>query len=354
MTKVPENFYLTNHRNEQQSQACVDFTFRIPIKSPRAANAEKAADQTQHLVPSVSFVGSTWYTQSSTLHDQHQLHGRLDVKYWIEAEFYRSGQIIFNFERPTKFSFTSTGVGLGVTPRTTETSRLIARSPLFKRRPFGPDSRLIVDLFASSTAIVPVETKINGLPKRVILPITATLEVPFGQTTSLSDLRCVVDAQWRTTTTFSTVPSYAREGARKATTQITQRLFNPLSELEIQFPPFYQASLLGSGSTRTYRTTSTLEVPIPDNLALGSINTALLSREYTLDAKFDFFDLGGSKRFKAEGNISVNIHPMLGDRKATQFLFNPAADALPNDAKTQLISQQYESTSRHRNADLST
>ena len=330
-TKSPEQFYLLIRGNGLDSLICLDFAFRIPIDGARGEDNTESTKQLQPLVPSLSLVGSTWYTQSSTLHDQHQLLGQCDVKYWLGVDVYRLGQNVMHIERPVKLAFPSTSMGLELAPSSVEQTRFLARAPLYKRCSLKSQSQLTIDLFNSTTSIIPTGT--DSARKMVLIPVTVNLRVPPGQKIPQNTLRCVVKMQWQTKTIFSTVPVQTRHLARKAKTQIMQRHVDPPSKLDIQFPPFYQASGLEGPLSRTYRTTSLLEVPVPTAVTLGSINTCLLTREYILDAKFDFYEPNGFKKFMAEGRIPVTIRPTNGHVHENDFSIGPTLNTFANESK---------------------
>lgn len=270
----------------------VDFVFSIPYGSQDS------------LLPTMSLTGSTYFTGSTVLSDQHVLHGKCDVFYWAVAEFKHKGSIVRRLRRQFEVNQATAPYVLIPSPLSLQSSVCIAKphttALLWKGWPLKSKSRLTPRISLSIGR--QWFTASNSKHPLLSIPLTlsAFLSLLYSDAYPVQDMvehgiqNCIVQAKWYKR------QSFANSGLQKPTDEGRGDLrITTITVVEqktrIHFPPLYQQDDKGTSAKdealprlKEFSTSSILELLLPVSMSAPSVSTDLLRISYELELDFSF------------------------------------------------------------------
>ena len=263
------------------------------------------------VIPSLSLTGTIQYTRSSALADRHQISGKCNTRYWLEAEFKHKGLPIRSITCPVDFSKLMqpshmTVLASGRSSCTRQPIRVQRRMLSFGRKTESlPAMTFEVPHQLGVVASTPKDS--GASHQRLSIPLTVSIPQCNGSLVRLSEgiENVSVQANWLTTKSFRTsrlpADDYNSASVIRKGTIVRQKA-------AVSFPPFFED---GKIDQSLYSSTTCLNLVLPDTINDSSIKTDLASVLYELDleAAFDVKLLNGRfQRCRSSMRIPLEVH----------------------------------------------
>ena len=239
------------------------------------------------------------------MNDQHQVHGKCEVSYWIEAEFSHKGILMRRLRCPFELLMPTgpiTFVLSAIPGHCDFAAKPQAKSLVRNGWPLKSKSRLTPRL-----AIHVGEQWIalsSTMHQTVAIPLTLSMRLSllFGDGLSVENMLqygiqgCTVDAKWYKKQTFgnSGLPASTNLSDPTLGVNIT-RLTVANQKTTLDFPPLYQEETWDSQSKDStiprltrFSASTMLELLLPDTISAPSICTNLLTVNYELELLMSF------------------------------------------------------------------